>query len=175
MSHSLDILHQTTSICTVNESSCKLCGSCSLMTSSLMLTNEVILSIAKMVSSTVPFFVSSYMQPIILKSKCDVHTTVLISYDHHRILLACIKFLGACPCPHCLVLKANIIQMGLESDMVTRQTNIWHGNQELTRKVKKAWKLIIQSRATINGTRVQRILQSESLVPTHVCANLLCY
>ncbi|KAF9224453.1 hypothetical protein BS17DRAFT_655483, partial [Gyrodon lividus] len=33
-----------------------------------------------------------------------------------KILLACIKFLGECPCPHCLVKKADIPKMGMKSD-----------------------------------------------------------
>lgn len=103
-------------------------------------------------------------------SVMHVLTTILILY--YRILLAYIKFVGGYPCPCCLILKADIIQMRSEGNMVTCQTNTQHSGQELITKVWKAQKLIFHTRATVNSTCVQSILQSESLVPTHVRATV---
>jgi len=85
-----------------------------------------------------------------------------------RILLACIKFLGKCPCPRCLVTKADIPDMGSQSDMATRLNNTRISNHNLREKVKKGRRLIFKHGASINGVRVKKLLDDESLVPTHV-------
>ncbi|KAG2069358.1 hypothetical protein BDR04DRAFT_1128884 [Suillus decipiens] len=54
-----------------------------------------------------------------------------------KILLACIKFLSECPCPHCLIKKADVPKMGTKLNM-----------------------------RHINSQYVKNFLQEESLVPT---------
>ena len=43
-------------------------------------------------------------------------------WDLYRILLACMKYLSNCPCPHCLIKKPQIPDMG------TRADDRHHGN-----------------------------------------------
>ena len=39
---------------------------------------------------------------------------------YYRCLIACLKFLGAHPCPDCLVKKEDIWKMGMKHDLATR-------------------------------------------------------
>ena len=40
-----------------------------------------------------------------------------IDIKHYRTILACVKFLGECPCPCCLVRKIDIPKMGTPQDL----------------------------------------------------------
>ncbi|KAG2067990.1 hypothetical protein BDR04DRAFT_1129377 [Suillus decipiens] len=84
-----------------------------------------------------------------------------------KILLARIKFLGECLCPHCLIKKADVSKMGTESDMLDHSTLQHVDNQAWHNKINHAHKLIFQCGAPVDGKQVKSILNSESLVPTH--------
>ncbi|KIJ14904.1 hypothetical protein PAXINDRAFT_78160 [Paxillus involutus ATCC 200175] len=83
-----------------------------------------------------------------------------------KILLACIKFLGGCPCPRCLVKKADIPRMGMKSDMNQRERTSRVDDVQRRRKVEHARGHIFKGGAGVGSARVKAILQSESLVPT---------
>ncbi|KAG2739979.1 hypothetical protein P692DRAFT_20756128 [Suillus brevipes Sb2] len=83
-----------------------------------------------------------------------------------KILLAGIKFLGECLCPRCLIKKADVPEMGTESDMNDRMTLQRVDDQARRKKIDQARKLIYQRGAPVDGKRVKSILNSESLVPT---------
>jgi hypothetical protein len=110
-------------------------------------------------------------QQTIQKSTCFN----LIFNDHfsfdiyqYRILLACIKFLGECPCPRCLIKKEDVPKMGMKIDLETRLATQRVNDAQRHRKIEKARKLIFQHSIGINGQRIKKILQGESLVPTRV-------
>ncbi|KIK75878.1 hypothetical protein PAXRUDRAFT_18604 [Paxillus rubicundulus Ve08.2h10] len=84
-----------------------------------------------------------------------------------KILLACIKFLGACPCPRCLVKKADIPKMGMKSDLKTREKMARVDVDERRKKISQARKYIFKHGVGIDSQGVKEILYSESLVPTH--------
>ncbi|KAG2067650.1 hypothetical protein BDR04DRAFT_1129522 [Suillus decipiens] len=73
-----------------------------------------------------------------------------------KILLACIKFLGECPCPCCLIKKEDVPKMGMKTDLKNHQAT----------QFEKACKLLFQHGIGINGQCIKKILQAESLVPT---------
>ncbi|KAG1886701.1 hypothetical protein F4604DRAFT_1917521 [Suillus subluteus] len=94
-------------------------------------------------------FMDAYEHGIVIKCSDGITRRVFpqfftYSADYpEKILLASIKFLGQCPCPHCLVKKANVPKMGM-----------------------KARSLIFKKGAPVSGTWVNNLLNDESLVPT---------
>ncbi|KIJ05403.1 hypothetical protein PAXINDRAFT_93527, partial [Paxillus involutus ATCC 200175] len=68
-----------------------------------------------------------------------------------KVLLACVKFLGQCPCPRCLVKKTDISDMGKDDDMNTRRTELREDNDNYRRKVNKARKLIFTQGKRLNS------------------------
>lgn len=111
---------------------------------------------------------SSHTQPIIRNGECtiSVHTldTRLI---HSRVLLACIRFLGKCPCPTCLVEKKNIAAMGSKRDMKTRtkaRTDDKHTQGIIARA--RSW--IFEKGYNLRSAMVERLLYPLSLLPTRV-------
>ena len=85
-----------------------------------------------------------------------------------RVLLATIRNLGACPCPHCLVPKEKIPELGTIFDD--------HRRVKTERVSDELWEFnIIAARDSIykkgkgvKSAAVERILAPESLVPTMV-------
>ncbi|KIK73977.1 hypothetical protein PAXRUDRAFT_45998, partial [Paxillus rubicundulus Ve08.2h10] len=97
--------------------------------------------------------------------------TLLANIESYRVLLACVKFLGQCPCPHCLMKKTDIPDMGKDADMNTWRTELREDNNDYCRKVNKAHKLIFTQGKKLNSKYVTKYLKGESLVPTHVSDN----
>jgi hypothetical protein len=65
--------------------------------------------------------------------------------------------------------------MGMKIDLENRQATQRVDDERRHRKVEKARRLIFQHGVGINGQRIKKILQDESLVPTRVsnlCINL---
>jgi hypothetical protein len=92
----------------------------------------------------------------------------LLLISNPRILLACIKFLGLCLCPRCLVEKKDVSKMGTTSDMATRGDNIRIDDQSRKKKILRARKYIFKRGVGVNGVRIKELLADESLVPTEV-------
>ena len=84
----------------------------------------------------------------------------------------CIRFLGNCLCPHCLVQKKDVIHMGTQDNIEMQATNVWISDEAWMAKVKKACKYIFQSGAGVNSDCMNKILQDESLVLTYVSCHL---
>ncbi|KAF7327131.1 hypothetical protein MKEN_00289800 [Mycena kentingensis (nom. inval.)] len=81
-----------------------------------------------------------------------------------KILAATIKFLARCPCPRCLVLKANIHNTGKAHDLKRRQELrtddiVWRN------KVDNARHKIFDLGKAVNGKPVNRALGNKSFVP----------
>jgi len=88
-----------------------------------------------------------------------------------RTLLACIKNLGAFPCPRCLVAKAEIPALGTELDMQRRQCaqGMRTDNDSRKHRVERARKAIYVKGKPITSKQVDDLLGDGSLVPTRVC------
>ncbi|KAI6112660.1 hypothetical protein F5141DRAFT_1003094, partial [Pisolithus sp. B1] len=83
-----------------------------------------------------------------------------------KVLLACIKFLGECPCPRCLVKKRDIPKMGMKRDMLCRKKKQRVDDDRRRNKVEAARRHLFQHGAGLNGQRIKDLLYDESLVPT---------
>lgn len=81
--------------------------------------------------------------------------------------MACIKFLGLCPCPDCAVLKSEVHLVGSKSDMRARQRLLRTDSDDRRRKVELARRLIF-SGVNITSQKIEQALGSGSLVPTRV-------
>jgi hypothetical protein len=94
-----------------------------------------------------------------------------------RTLLACIKNLGAFPCPRCLVAKAEVPALGTELDMQRRQCaqGICTDNDSRKHQVERARKAIYVKGKPIMSKQVDDLLGDRSLVPTWVCLIHLIY
>ena len=89
-----------------------------------------------------------------------------------RVPLACIKFLGVCPCPCCLVKKADILRMGNDSDMDAQTTKLWSNENNYQQRVHKACRLMFKGGKGINSSYVAKYTKEESIVPICVHAGL---
>jgi hypothetical protein len=94
-----------------------------------------------------------------------------------RTLLACIKNLGAFPCPWCLIAKVEIPVLGTELDMQRRQCaqGICTDNNSQKHRVERARKAIYVKGKPIMSKQVDDLLGDRSLVPTRVCLIHLIY
>jgi hypothetical protein len=81
--------------------------------------------------------------------------------------MACIKYLGLCPCPDCGVLKLELHLIGSKSDMHARQQLLWTDSDDRHRKVELACHKIIGG-VNITSQKIEQALGSGSLVPTRV-------
>ena len=154
---------------TASVSWCMLSGNCSSICSLPMPTRMALSSSLLMESHTACSLGSLLIRPIILRSECCILSSWRDWWHNEsRILHACVKFLGACPCSCCLVAKSSIPDMGSRADMNTWRNKARISNKELGRKIKSAQKSIFKHRASINGNRMKKLLGEESLVPTRV-------
>ena len=96
-----------------------------------------------------------------------------IDIKHYRIILACIKFLGECPCPRCLVRKTDIPEMGTPRDLRKREKTSRVDNEHRRQKVERARAFIFEKGAAVNSNRVKGLLNSQSLTPTRVSSTLV--
>jgi hypothetical protein len=80
-------------------------------------------------------------------------------------MLATIRDQGLCPCPHCLVPKRKLDQLGSLEDTRnrTRKARKYDGDT-----VREARRSIYELGVAINGAAIQRELKATSAVPTLV-------
>ncbi|KIK80669.1 hypothetical protein PAXRUDRAFT_158056, partial [Paxillus rubicundulus Ve08.2h10] len=89
-------------------------------------------------------FMHAYKYGIVIRCSDEITQHVFLRFFSYsadypeKILLACIKFLGKCPCPRCLVKKADIPDMGTESDMKTWEQQAQVDSDERIKKILKA-------------------------------------
>ena len=84
-----------------------------------------------------------------------------------RVLLSCIRFLGECLCPRCLVKKADVPQMGKPTDMFTRQAYPRVNDCGYQSLINKARKHIFKGKS-ISSKVVEDLLKDHSWVPIRV-------
>ena len=87
-----------------------------------------------------------------------------------RVLLATIRDQGICPCPRCLMRKAQFDRMGLKPDTTFRLN---HVRKFLSDLVASARISIYKHARSIGGSVIDRILKPTSSVPTMVCCHFV--
>jgi hypothetical protein len=92
---------------------------------------------------------------------------------YHRILIACIRNLGHCPCPRCLIPLDRVNNMGMRQDMTQRETLARVDDTDRRNRVATAREHIYEKNYLVHGAAVERLLQKDSLVPTTVRTSAL--
>lgn len=113
-------------------------------------------------------FGSSHILPIIQRSIVTYLMLFYFAYLVLRILLACTKFLGKCPCPRCFVRKEKIDRLGDKNDRSIRTYQYRiddHRRQSWIERVREM--IFVQGRSVISQA-VERLIGEKSLVPTRV-------
>ncbi len=98
---------------------------------------------------------------------------ILLMRLHFRILLACIRFLGRCPCPRCLVLKSQVPDMGTKYDRKRQSENFRKDTTFVQMLIAKARKLIFEVGKSIASKAVECKIYTTSLLPTRVRHNFI--
>ena len=106
-------------------------------------------------------------------------TNHLIASDftpYIRILLAGIRNLGQCPCPHCRTPLDSVHQVGMLKDMAMRVNSVRVDDAQRKGLVVSARRVIYQKGFTVNSAAVDNLLKDLSLVLNKVCmGNVLFY
>ena len=84
-----------------------------------------------------------------------------------RALLACIRNLGTCPCPRCLIKKEHISGLGTKADKQRRSKNR-KADKRYQASIEAAREIIYKRGYTVNSKAVDRVIGSQSLTPSRV-------
>jgi hypothetical protein len=90
-----------------------------------------------------------------------------VNSNYNRVLIATVRNLGGCPCPRCLIPKERIQNMGMPRDRQQRETLVRNDERRLL-QVSTARSLIYEQNLGVGSAAVERILKSQSWVPTLV-------
>ena len=85
-----------------------------------------------------------------------------------RVLLSTVRNMGNCPCPRCLIPKDRTDLLGTKRDQKQRTTLARVDDLSYKAKISSAREIIYQNKHPVDSVLVQRILKSQSLVPTEV-------
>ena len=85
----------------------------------------------------------------------------------YRILIACLRTMGYCPCPRCYITKAQLQDMGTKLNL-RRSANLREDEGPLRFDIASARSKVFEGGARVRGSHVDAILKSRSLVPTQV-------
>lgn len=88
-----------------------------------------------------------------------------------KILLACVKFLGRCPCPRCLVNKSKIDKLGNRADRRQREKGIRVDDRHRRSMIERAREFIFKLGRSVVSTFVDNLIGVTSMVPTRVCVS----
>ncbi|KIK18472.1 hypothetical protein PISMIDRAFT_82302, partial [Pisolithus microcarpus 441] len=83
-----------------------------------------------------------------------------------KILLACMKFLGNCPCPRCLVAKGKIYKLGSRMDQWVRNKKTRIDDEARRWSIENVRKAIFEFGRSILSKAVEGVIGAKSLVPT---------
>ncbi|KAJ7151509.1 hypothetical protein C8R46DRAFT_1229045 [Mycena filopes] len=83
-----------------------------------------------------------------------------------KVLLACIRNLGKCPCPRCTIPKDKIDGLGTQNDTKNRTKLERTDNARYRSKIELARRRIYEDGLGVKSKRVENLLEPESLVPT---------
>ena len=115
----------------------------------------------------------SHMLLITRKSKL---AALLLAYSdgNCRILLACMKLLGNCPCPDCLVTKDKICKLGTKIDQWVRDKKAHVDDGARCWLIKGARKAMFDLGHSIASKAVEGTIRAKSLMPTWVRVTFIC-
>ena len=119
-----------------------------------------------MVSRGVYFHGSLPIRQIILKSTFLYYMLCLSLYNHFRIVLATIKFLGDCLCPLCTCVKKEVRGLGTKADE-RRRSVIRVDSEERQNMVEKAREWIFQQGRAVTSEAIDNYL-GFSMIPIRV-------
>ena len=132
---------------------------------------NLVSSSALLIRSSVEYSLDSlHISPITQRSKSPVHVYfrfLLTLYTFKRVLLACVRNLGLCPCPRCLIKKEYIKGLGTMVDG-QRRANLWTWSKRYQRTVETAREIVYKRGYAVNSKAVDRVIGSESFTPTRV-------
>ncbi|KAF8833975.1 hypothetical protein BDN67DRAFT_863774, partial [Paxillus ammoniavirescens] len=83
-----------------------------------------------------------------------------------KVLIACIRNLGTCLCPRCLIPKDRVHNLGTNRDSQACHVLARMDSAELCDKILNAHKLIYDKNYAVDTAQVEALLKPESLVPT---------
>ncbi|KZV99192.1 hypothetical protein EXIGLDRAFT_712500 [Exidia glandulosa HHB12029] len=83
-----------------------------------------------------------------------------------KVMLATIRDMGGCPCPRCLVKKADLDLLGTAADMKTRTENKRCDGPERQRWVGAARTLLYKVGLALGNDKIEALLKPHSWVPT---------
>lgn len=86
----------------------------------------------------------------------------------NRILLACIKYLGKCLCPTCLVKKNEVPNLGTKPDMKIRKEQKRKDDESCRHAIEQVRKWMFERGMDVESKHVDKVLGPRSLVPTRV-------
>lgn len=81
--------------------------------------------------------------------------------------------MAACPCPRCLIPKVRAHLTGTKRDGKQRVSLARVDDLRYRAKISSARKIIYQNKHPVSSVLVQRLLKSESLVPTEVALSFI--
>ena len=84
-----------------------------------------------------------------------------------RVLLACVRSLGACPCPQCFIKKKYISGLGTKVDG-QRRAKLRTCDRAYQQKIETAREIIYEQGYVVNSKAVNCVIGSESFTPTRV-------
>ncbi|KAF9643157.1 hypothetical protein BDM02DRAFT_3104798 [Thelephora ganbajun] len=82
-----------------------------------------------------------------------------------KVLLACIRNLGTCPCPRCLIKKKYLPGLGTRVD-IQQRAKLRTCDQRYQDKIETTQKIIYENGYVVNSKAVNRVIGSESFTPT---------
>ncbi|KAI0363587.1 hypothetical protein BV20DRAFT_1031111 [Pilatotrama ljubarskyi] len=116
-------------------------------------------------------FVTAYVHGFVVECgdgiKCRLFPRILTySADYpEKCLIACIKFLGHCPCPDCLVQKSQIHLMGTKNDMALRHSKIREDTPWLRAMLSRVRGWIFGRGYAPEGKHIEGVLGATSTSP----------
>ena len=137
----------------------------------LLTPTRMVYSLNSLMGSLAGYFlVFLHIQLTTLKSTfiisicCLANTRDLLS----RVLLSTIKFLGACPCPTCLVAKDKVRDLGTKHDIRNHRRKMRTDDEFNKKMIERVRTWMYEEGLSINSTAIKRLMDPESLVPTRV-------
>lgn len=92
----------------------------------------------------------------------------------YRVLIACIKYLGRCPCPRCLTETKYISAIGTNADMQRRQ-HLREDSPAHQKQVETARTWIFDRGWSLTSERTKGTLEKQSLTMVRVCISIYYY
>lgn len=111
---------------------------------------------------------ADYMEKYSFSHSFSPNTYLLVFRVLYRVLLMCLRTMGRCPCPRCLIKKDQIGELGTKRDMKQRQEQSRQDCADRRETIAMAHRRIYERGYSISSVHIERLLGLESLVPTQV-------